>query len=165
MQATHEYASVAPDIRSRLEEGVKAAGLQTRVLSSAAERALVGKAVDGGLHVEYAQNIISAIALEKGYVREVEIARVLLVILKSFAKSGEGGKVDRAHFDTAVAIAKDLAHDGMPVPALMAMAKHLMLDQGIPVQSGGFLHADWFKEIQAEASSPWQQYKNENNLY
>jgi len=165
MQATHHHAPVDREVRSKLEEGVKAAGMQTGVITAAGERGLVMKAIDHGLAVEYAQNVISAIALEKGYVREVEVSRILLIILKSFAKSGEGGKVDKPHFDRAVAIAKDLARDGLPLPALTAMAKQLMVDQGIPAQSGGFLHADWFKAIEAAPSTPWQSYKNEHNMY
>ena len=165
MPGTHDADTVDPAVRSKLEESVKAAGMQTRVLTAAAERGLVGKAVDNGLQVDYAQKVISAIAFERGYIREVEVKRVLLVILKAFAKQGDGGKIDQPHFDSAVKISQELSREKIAVPALQMMAKNLMTDQGIAADSGGFLRTDWFGAIQSTGTSMWQQYKDENNVF
>jgi hypothetical protein len=143
LNETHHADSVNNDIRSKLEERVKAAGMMDRFVSCDAEKEIVLKAVDHGLPADYAANVVAAISVEKGFAREAELNHILTIVLKHLADDG----VDKKEFDEAVAIASELSHGVVPLPKLQKKAKQLMVDNGLKAQSGGLFSADWFKAI------------------
>jgi hypothetical protein len=138
--------SVQDDVRQKIEEKVKAAGMRERFISDDIEEKLVNEAVDYGLGADFADNVVASIAMEKGFVVESQLEHVLQVVLKHIGARTKG-KVDKLEFEEAIAMAKDLTHDVVPMPRLQKKCKQIMIDNGIAPQSGGMFHADWFKNI------------------
>jgi hypothetical protein len=146
LHATHHHSSVHHDTRHTLEEQVKAAGLNSRFIDDATEKALVTAAVGAGLDAEYAANVVRSIAMEKGFVVESELEHFAQVVLKHMGAKNKG-KIDKVEFEECAAMAGDLAHGVVPEPKLKKKMKTIMIDNGFAAQTGGLFHADWFKAI------------------
>ncbi len=143
----HEHVgTVNHDVRAKLEERVKAAGMMDRFVSCDAEKEIVMRAVDHGLAADYAANVVAAISVEKGFAREAELNHIMTIVLRHLGTRNQG-KIDQKEFEEAVAIASELSHGVIPVPKLQKKAKELMIANGIGAQSGGFFSSDWFKAI------------------
>jgi hypothetical protein len=145
LHETHHH-KVHHDIRHTLEEQVKAAGMHERFISSEVERQLVTSAVGHGLDAGFAENVVSGMAIEKGFVLESNLDHIIGVILHHLGKKNKG-KVDSTEFTEAIEMAKDLSHGVIAEMKLKKKAKQIMMDNGIHPESGGLLHHDWFKDI------------------
>src|SRR5438874_1760927 len=93
LHSSHHHKSVGHDVRHKLEEKVKAAGMHERFIAHDVEKELVSYAVEHGLEADFAENVVGAISVEKGFVLESSLDHILTVILKHLGKK-KGGKVD-----------------------------------------------------------------------
>jgi hypothetical protein len=133
-------------ISGRFADRVRLSLSRRRYLTEEAERALLLEAVEGGLPLDQARELLAATVTRQGATREVTLNRDMEITIA--ATAGAKGWISRTAFDRATSLYQQLSGDAISAAEAQRRVKAMMLRRGWIVRGEAiFGTPQWFRDI------------------
>lgn len=138
--------AVSTDTVTRFEQEIKLRSFDDRYIGADEEKELLRIAIQFGIDIDDALQIISNFGTRYGIVVERAIENACKDVLKQFAADG---RVDKREFDDAVSIYMTKTSGRVSEPDVRKRLKRIMLENRWTAKEGGLFGTKWFSAIPA----------------
>lgn len=138
--------------RQRFRDFVVLALTPGKLLTEAQERGLIGDGIARfELSGETARGIVAAAADGAGQIRERDVSRSMLAVLRELG--GRRGRIDKRRFARGVALLRTLTAGQVSEADARIWVKRLVEQQGLRVRGSFFLRRKrWFRKIRTTSA-------------
>jgi hypothetical protein len=139
---------MSPDeITTRFVEEIKLRAYDDRYIDKNEEREILQIAIQHGIGIDPARDLLAQVCEREGYVLESALFR--LIKDQALAAAGPAGKVDQKAFDQIVQSAKAAAQGRRSERDLKKMVVTVMEDNGLDRAKAGWL-GDWYAALKRD---------------
>jgi hypothetical protein len=139
---------MSPDeIRSRFVDEIKLRAYDDKYIDKNEEREILQIAIQHGIGIDAAREILADVCGREGYVLESTLFR--LIKDQALAAAGPAGKVDQKAFDQIVRSAKAAAQGRRSERDLKKMVVIVMEDSGLDRAKAGWF-GDWYAALKRD---------------